>query len=93
MRAIEEGITIVRSANSGISAVISPYGELLAKLDLNERGTLDYDLALTSHKTLFGRYGNLIMWLILGILFVGSIITECTYRKKTFFNLTKTFIF
>lgn len=68
MRAIEEGITIVRSANSGISAVISGYGEIYAKLDLNERGVLDAKVPLdTAHKTLFGRYGNLIMWLILGV--------------------------
>lgn len=68
MRAIEEGITIVRSANSGISAVISGYGEIYAKLDLNERGVLDAKVPLdTAHKTLFGKYGNLIMWLILGV--------------------------
>ena len=80
MRAIEEGISIVRSANSGISAVISGYGEIYAKLDLNERGVLDAKVPLdTAHKTLFG---NLIMWLILGFLSFGSTIAECICRKK-----------
>ena len=71
MRAIEEGINIVRSANSGISAVISGYGAIVAKLDLNERGVLNAEVPLNTanHQTLFGKYGNILMWLtILALL-------------------------
>ena len=59
MRAIEEGITIVRSANSGISALISAYGEIRAQIPLGERAAID---ALVkpeeAHSTVFSRYGN-----------------------------------
>ena len=59
MRAVEEGISVVRSANSGISAVINPYGEIVAQIPLAERGMVD---ALVkpdeAHLTLFGQYGN-----------------------------------
>ena len=44
MRAVEEGITVVRSANSGISAVVNPLGQIVAGLPLNERGILDVRL-------------------------------------------------
>ena len=83
MRAIEEGINIVRSANSGVSAVISGYGEIYAKLDLNERGVLDAEVPLnTAHETLFGKYGNLIMWLILGIFICSAVLFEKLNQKR-----------
>lgn len=44
MRAVEEGITIIRSANNGISAVIEPTGRIRKRLALNEKGILDITL-------------------------------------------------
>ena len=82
MRAIEEGINIVRSANSGVSAVISAYGEIVAQLALNERGAITADVPLdTAHKTLFGRYGNLMMWLTIVLLILGAAAFESVCRK------------
>jgi len=40
MRAVEEGVPLVRSAGGGISAIIDPVGRVLASLDLDRRGTL-----------------------------------------------------
>lgn len=59
MRAVEEGISIVRSANSGISAVINPYGEILAQIPLGVKGMADATVKPDEARdTLFGRYGN-----------------------------------
>lgn len=60
MRAVEEGLTIVRSAGSGISAVINRYGKIVKKLDLNAQGILDINLPqkLATH-TFYNHWGNL----------------------------------
>jgi apolipoprotein N-acyltransferase len=44
LRTIEEGLPLVRAATTGISAVIDPYGRVLAKLALGEEGVLDASL-------------------------------------------------
>lgn len=83
MRAIEEGINIVRSANSGVSAVISAYGEIYAQLGLNERGVLTSEVPLhTAHQTLFGQYGNVLMWLTVLCLILCAAVAEFLKRKS-----------
>ncbi len=37
----EFGVPLVRAANNGISALVDPYGRVVAKLNLNERGVMD----------------------------------------------------
>ena len=59
MRAVEEGISVVRSANSGISAVISPYGIITASIPLGVSAALDVAVKPdAARETLFGKYGN-----------------------------------
>lgn len=65
-RAIEQGVPVVRAANSGISGVISPYGTTLASVALGRRDVLDFKLPRAGTKTVYSQTGD-------GVLIIGLI--------------------
>jgi apolipoprotein N-acyltransferase len=80
LRAVEEGLSLVRVANTGISAVIDGYGRTVAELGLGERGVLDTPLPeAASEITLFGLLGNVIP-LILAT--AAGVIALTLYRRR-----------
>lgn len=58
-RAIEQGLPLVRAANTGISAVIDPLGRVIARLDLGIEGILDSALPAPIPPTPYARSGDL----------------------------------
>ncbi|WP_426438114.1 apolipoprotein N-acyltransferase [Bradyrhizobium genosp. P] len=59
MRSIEEGLPLVRAANTGISAVIDPVGRIVAQLGLGIEGVLDATLPQAAAPTIYARIGNI----------------------------------
>jgi apolipoprotein N-acyltransferase len=59
MRAIEQGLPVVRAANTGISAVIDPFGRLVARLGLGIEGVLDSGLPSAIAPTIYARIGDI----------------------------------
>ena len=59
LRAIEEGLPLVRAANTGISAVIDPLGRIVARLGLGVEGVLDAPLPSGIAPTLYARVGDI----------------------------------
>ena len=55
LRAIEEGLPVVRAANTGISAVIDPSGRMVARLGLGIEGVLDANLPAALPPTPYAR--------------------------------------
>ncbi len=68
LRAIESGRSVARAANTGISTMISPRGEVMSDLPPLEEGMLVEDLPLQNHTTLYTRIGNLFVWSLIGVL-------------------------
>jgi apolipoprotein N-acyltransferase len=58
LRAVEQGLPLVRAANTGISAVFDPLGREVARLDLGERGSIDAVLPAPVPPTPYGRFGD-----------------------------------
>ncbi len=69
MRAIEQGLPLVRVANSGISAVIDGRGVVMAAMSLNHRGVLDLHLPQQQGITGYVRYGEEAVLVFLCALF------------------------
>lgn len=58
MRAIEQGLPVVRAANTGVSGVIDPFGRTLAALPMNTPGFADAPLAAPLQPGLYAKTGD-----------------------------------
>ena len=58
MRAIEQGRYLVRSANTGISGVVDPYGRVITQSALFEEAVLVNEARLLTGVTFYGRIGD-----------------------------------
>ncbi len=67
MRAVEEGLPMMRAANTGISAGFDGYGRELGRLGMNTTGTLAIALPGALAATPFARFGLLIPGLLAGV--------------------------
>ncbi len=83
LRAVENGIPLLRVANNGISAIIDPVGRILAHLELNERNVIN-GVIPSKHlisSTLYSMIGDasviIIIILVLMIQFSLNILLKC----------------
>ncbi len=76
LRAVEEGLPIIRATPTGISAVINPDGSLGKTLPHGIAGRLDAHLPHAGPPTFFGRYGNIIPLCLGGMLILLSFVAN-----------------
>jgi len=77
MRSIEEGLPMIRAANTGVSAIIDAYGRVLASLDMQQEGIIDHPLPMARAITPYGRWGD---WVLLGLFAVVTILLIVSSR-------------
>ena len=80
VRAVEQGLPVARAANTGISALIDPYGRILAEISLGEKGVIDVDLPKVGLPTLFVQLGVILE--ILTIAFALAAWLACRVQSS-----------
>ena len=80
IRAVEFGIPLVRVANTGISAFISPYGKEIVRIPLNTENVETTRLVSALDSTIYRKYGDYIF--IISILFILFINIISTLKKN-----------
>ncbi|MAJ00224.1 MAG: apolipoprotein N-acyltransferase [Nisaea sp.] len=83
VRAIEEGVPLIRAANTGISALFDATGQVRARLGLNETGFFDVAIpAALQNPTLYAQLNDIPLFICLIVLF-GWVVTR-NWRGQTY---------
>jgi apolipoprotein N-acyltransferase len=82
MRALETGRPMLRSTNTGATAVIDGRGQVQALLPFNTRGTLAANVQGMSGTTPYIRFGNALFLLLAALALGAAWLTGRNYRKK-----------
>ncbi len=82
MRAIEQGLPLVRVANSGISAVIDPRGRVVASLGLFTQGVIDQRLPAALPPTLYAKYQGKVLLIIILLAILSVALARILQRQR-----------
>ena len=78
-RAVEQGVPLIRVANTGISAVIDARGRIVTSLPLGQGGYVDAALPPAAPETLYARTGD---WPLIVGLFAGLVAVALTRKAR-----------
>jgi apolipoprotein N-acyltransferase len=79
LRTVEEGLPMIRAANTGVSAVIDAFGRVIASLDMERSGVIDHALPPARVATLYARWHD---WTLLALLAILVVFVVPTRRRS-----------
>jgi len=82
VRAVEHGKPLVRAANTGISAIVDPYGRVISSLKLGQQGVLDGLLPKPVSAPPYGRFGDSIFFVLAALTLLWILIGRPKPRAR-----------
>ena len=91
-RAIETGLPVVRSTPTGTSAMIDPWGRVIGdqRLDNGQSGVIDAVLPRPTGVVPYGRLGDLVFWVLIGVGLVAVVYGRRRERLGSTYSARKT---
>ncbi len=82
VRAVENRRSMVRAANTGISALIDPFGRIVASTPLMQSAVLAGSLSLRNDGTVYARCGDLFAWGCAILAFLQSAALRAAFSRS-----------
>jgi apolipoprotein N-acyltransferase len=70
-RAVEQGLPLIRVANTGVSAVIDPFGRVTAQIPLGVAGAVDAKIPMTNRPTFYSKTGDTPLLILMVLVLAG----------------------
>jgi apolipoprotein N-acyltransferase len=82
LRAVEQGRYLARSANTGISGIVDPYGRVLMASELFTTQVLVGDVRLIDERTTYARIGDVVAYASVAVTVVALALAWRTGRRS-----------
>ncbi len=85
LRAIENGRYVVRSANTGISSIIDPMGNIKSSLSANQEGVIVDEVYMRDNLTVYTIIGNVFIYICIVVIcaaLCAEFMVKCARRSR-----------
>lgn len=82
MRSIEQGRYLARSANTGISGIVDPYGRVVRQSRIFERAVLTGDVRMLAGRTVYGTIGDSCAYACVVLTFAALFMAASLRRRN-----------
>ena len=76
LRAVEQGLPLLRAANTGVTSVIDAKGRILKSVPLNTEGIIDAEVPPALPPTIYARTGDLPATILIGLGLLALILVR-----------------
>lgn len=82
IRAVETGLPLIRSANTGISAFVDPFGRVVEGMDYNQKGVIDSTIGSVPVAHWYAHTRQSYFWLVMVVMLSIAAISRTSFKFK-----------